>query len=514
MHFGDELQCTSLSPTLHRLCPPLLQCLRPQRLGRLRQVSTSQHSKTSYAQQVKVDDSASLCGLVSTEEGLKTSTTDSGIDFRQPPLRLRGISPKSEMACWGACQSTVKHQTPNRRSLQSTWSTDCHVAQIGQVSSMLSGSGAGKNFQTTSCPRNHVSKDDESGIPSSHREPGRRAPAGRVKARPDEAVRVHFDSELIATKWRYVSSVPTPIEEIRCRYAVLSNLWLLDQMRQPGRSMHSDLDDSTERNSRWSREQTEFGSLCFNGHVAFATSWKALRMRPSSHALNVKAARQRCGPSSMTMSFVQGAASPHPGPAIATRSQHIATRSRRHAARMTCPALFALLLVVVVKVSANHHLRVRPCSHWLSGDQGWAPKATTKTRNETEKETKGGPFVRANGKILMPFCPISARTGVTSKRRMARTWPSNASMSYTERDYYDWQPNHFLNFTAPKLALGNLESCPSLEDVAIRMSQDIVIDLGKIAGCSKAFTTTARTVPSATGLSISHFALHGTGKWG
>ena len=57
---------------------------------------------------------------------------------------------------------------------------------------------------------------------------------------------INFDSKLTVTiKRRHVSSVPSNIEQLRCKYAGLSNLWLSVKVRQPGRSMYSDRDEAT-----------------------------------------------------------------------------------------------------------------------------------------------------------------------------------------------------------------------------------------------------------------------------
>ena len=44
---------------------------------------------------------------------------------------------------------------------------------------------------------------------------------------------------------RYTSSLPQNLEELRQKYDVLSNCWLLGQQRQPGRALYSDVDSST-----------------------------------------------------------------------------------------------------------------------------------------------------------------------------------------------------------------------------------------------------------------------------
>ena len=53
---------------------------------------------------------------------------------------------------------------------------------------------------------------------------------------------MHLDSTLtIQTKRRYMSTMPTTTEGLRQKYRIMSNCWLLAQMRQPARHLFSDL---------------------------------------------------------------------------------------------------------------------------------------------------------------------------------------------------------------------------------------------------------------------------------
>ena len=57
---------------------------------------------------------------------------------------------------------------------------------------------------------------------------------------------LQLDSRLtVTTKRRHISSEPTDEKGLRLEYAVLSNLPLLEQMRQPGRSTFKDLNRAT-----------------------------------------------------------------------------------------------------------------------------------------------------------------------------------------------------------------------------------------------------------------------------
>ena len=55
-----------------------------------------------------------------------------------------------------------------------------------------------------------------------------------------------LDSKLtITTKKRIVSSEPVNEKELRDKYAIMTNMWLLGQMKQPGRNIYRDFDRST-----------------------------------------------------------------------------------------------------------------------------------------------------------------------------------------------------------------------------------------------------------------------------
>ena len=66
------------------------------------------------------------------------------------------------------------------------------------------------------------------------------------KPDPSRQYNLQLDSKLtITTKRRRVSSEPTDEKGLRQKFSITTNLWLLAQMRQPGRSIHVDLDRCT-----------------------------------------------------------------------------------------------------------------------------------------------------------------------------------------------------------------------------------------------------------------------------
>ena len=70
--------------------------------------------------------------------------------------------------------------------------------------------------------------------------------ANGVKTRPPTQMGLPLDSTLtLLTKKRYLSRMPTDRESLRTKYRVMSNLWLLAQLRQPGRQLYADLSKDT-----------------------------------------------------------------------------------------------------------------------------------------------------------------------------------------------------------------------------------------------------------------------------
>ena len=63
---------------------------------------------------------------------------------------------------------------------------------------------------------------------------------------PTRQYNLQLDSKLtITTKRRHLSSDPSDEKGLRLKYSIMTNLWLLAQMRQPGRSIYADFDRNT-----------------------------------------------------------------------------------------------------------------------------------------------------------------------------------------------------------------------------------------------------------------------------
>ena len=66
------------------------------------------------------------------------------------------------------------------------------------------------------------------------------------KPEPPTQMGLHLDSTMtLQTKKRYISRMPTDPESLSTKYRVMSNLWLLAQLRQPGRQHYADLTRNT-----------------------------------------------------------------------------------------------------------------------------------------------------------------------------------------------------------------------------------------------------------------------------
>ena len=63
-----------------------------------------------------------------------------------------------------------------------------------------------------------------------------------ARPEPSRQMDMHLGSTVtILTKRRYISTMPTSTEDLRQKYRIMSNCWLLAQMWQPARHLFSDL---------------------------------------------------------------------------------------------------------------------------------------------------------------------------------------------------------------------------------------------------------------------------------
>ena len=68
----------------------------------------------------------------------------------------------------------------------------------------------------------------------------------KLKADPARQYGMHLDGKLaLQTQRKFTSVEPANQEELRTKYTVLQNMWLLAQLRKPARSIYKDLTQST-----------------------------------------------------------------------------------------------------------------------------------------------------------------------------------------------------------------------------------------------------------------------------
>ena len=68
----------------------------------------------------------------------------------------------------------------------------------------------------------------------------------KLKPEPSRHLGINLDASLmIQTRRRYLSAMPQNTEQLRTKYRIMSNMWLLAQMRQPGRRVYEEFNDRT-----------------------------------------------------------------------------------------------------------------------------------------------------------------------------------------------------------------------------------------------------------------------------
>ena len=96
------------------------------------------------------------------------------------------------------------------------------------------------------------------------------------KPDPSRQYNLQLDSRLtMSTKRRHLSSEATDEKGLRLKYAIMSNLWLLAQMRQPGRSIYQDLNRCTFNDfldTLLDRDNFNFYEEV-EGRALFSSSW-------------------------------------------------------------------------------------------------------------------------------------------------------------------------------------------------------------------------------------------------
>ena len=202
----------------------------------------------------QITDRDTFVGLDDSAEGLKALAKDMGID-----LESGGMPHRREFArictAWKKAKAQVEVKT----------STEALQPQHGERITMLPEDWTSvivqfKKKYGTDLP------DEELPSQCYYGDFQERLSAGMLRAEPlDQVISlseaelqdsqrpdpprqygIHLNAQLtLQTRKRYSSVAPKNIEELRAKYEVMSNMWLLAQLRQPGRSVFADLEPTT-----------------------------------------------------------------------------------------------------------------------------------------------------------------------------------------------------------------------------------------------------------------------------
>ena len=210
---------------------------------------------TIYAlRHCRIEDRETFTGLADTPEELKTIASDLGIN-----LTDGGMPHKREYAkvltAWKRTKAQVEVKT----------STEALQRQHGEPVRMLPEdwtsvivkfkSKYGSNLQEEELPAQAYFEEFQEKLAARmlQAEPldqvisqAEAEEQDRKKPDPQRQYGMHLNATLtIQTRRRYSSTLPKNLEELRQKYDVLSNCWLLGQQRQPGRALYSDVDSNT-----------------------------------------------------------------------------------------------------------------------------------------------------------------------------------------------------------------------------------------------------------------------------
>ena len=270
----------------------------------------------------QITDRDTFVGLDDSTEGLKALAKDMGID-----LESGGMPHRREFArictAWKKAKAQVEVKT----------STEALQRQHGERITMLPEDWTsvivqfkkkyGTDLQDEELPSQYYYEDFQE-----------RLSAGMLRAEPlDQVISlseaelqdsqrpdpprqygIHLNAQLtLQTRKRYSSVAPKNIEELRAKYEVMSNMWLLAQLRQPGRSVFADLERqlsksfsnsfSASRTSTYRRRFKEVFSHRQAGRIAYLTSSSSGKKHTSSAENQQLVSGQRGGQRTTTNSI-------------------------------------------------------------------------------------------------------------------------------------------------------------------------------------------------------------------
>ena len=202
----------------------------------------------------RINDRETFTGLVESASELKEISTDLGIDisFGGMPHR-RELSKLTTAWKRAKAQAEVKEQT---EALQKQHGERITLLPEDWTSIMVQFKARyGNDLTDDELPAQAYFEDFQERLAAGmlRAEPldhvisqAEAEEQDRTKPEPARQYGIHLDSRLtLQTRRKYTSSNPKDIEELRAKYDVMSNLWLLAQMRQPGRVLYADLSPNT-----------------------------------------------------------------------------------------------------------------------------------------------------------------------------------------------------------------------------------------------------------------------------
>ena len=202
----------------------------------------------------RINDRETFTGLADSPEELRTIASDLGINLADGGMPHKREYSKVLMA-WKRTKAQVEVKT----------STEALQRQHGEPVRMLPEdwtsvivkfkSKYGTNLQEEELPAQAYFEEFQEKLAAGmlQAEPldqvisqAEAEEQDRKKPDPPRQYGMHLNATLtIQTRRRYTSSLPKNLEELRQKYDVLSNCWLLGQQRQPGRALYSDVDSNT-----------------------------------------------------------------------------------------------------------------------------------------------------------------------------------------------------------------------------------------------------------------------------
>ena len=202
----------------------------------------------------EIKDRETFSNLADTAEELKTLAADMGMDVKDGGMPHRREYARV-LTAWKKCRTQVEVKV-NTEALQKQHGEPIRMLPEDWTSVMVHfKSKYGNDLQKEELPAQAYFEEFQEKLSAGmlQAEPlsqmisqAEAEEQERKKPDPPRQYGLHLNASLtIQTRRRYTSTEPKDIEELRAKYDLLSNCWLLGQQRQPGRSIYADLSPTT-----------------------------------------------------------------------------------------------------------------------------------------------------------------------------------------------------------------------------------------------------------------------------